>query len=66
MHSASDLRRAIERFLAMGGGSFALLPDLVDEVQPLKSPTTASSQAPEERSLTQEAVMKADSDKGSS
>ena len=47
---APDLRQAIERFLAMGGGSFLLLLDMVDGVQPpetpeRRSPTLAPTEA---------------------
>ena len=49
---APDLRQAIERFLAMGGGSFLLLLDMVDGVQPPETPVVASSKTPERRSPT--------------
>ena len=53
MQSAPDLRRDIERFLAMGGGSFGLLLDMAGERQPPETTmaTFSPSQTPERRPL---------------
>ena len=61
MKTPSEARQEIERFLAMRGGSFALLLDMVGGAQPPEMPMVMSSQTLERRSLAP-ASVKADSD----
>jgi hypothetical protein len=50
---SSGLMQDIERFLAMGGGSFALLLDMCGGAQPPETPPMGTaSQTPGRRSLT--------------